>query len=53
MTVLHQSGKFQLCHDGRTQFFRHERGYGVWYRIPKRCRALKRAAFLSLRKVAA
>lgn len=53
MTVIHQQGKFQLCHDGRTQFFRHMRGFGVWYRIPARCRDLKRSAFLTLREVVA
>lgn len=50
MTILHQSGKFQLCAEGPRRILRHCRGYGVWYRIPPRCRALRRAAFRSLRE---
>lgn len=53
MTVIYQRGTYQLCHDGDTVFFRHHRAYGVWYRVPPRCRHLKRLAFRSLREVMA
>jgi hypothetical protein len=53
MTILHQSGKFQLVRVGAKKYLRHCRGYGVWYRIPPRCRALRRAAFATLREVVA
>jgi len=52
MTIIFQTDRFQYVTDGVYFFFRHCRGFGVWYRIPARCRALKRAAFRALRGVA-